>query len=110
MTPGTKLYRVCNGNLVVVKFIESQIVDGGTLVTYTVQDKDGRKSVGTDYYQEKELEAWNLYIDALTLETQAERKLIYEAHVRLKILEGKQSDATLKKRGWTKSHDDQSSS
>lgn len=98
MERGTKLYRICNGNLAVVRLVKEQIVDGATLVTYTVQDKDGRKSqVGTDYYQEKKLDAWNDYIDDLILDIQAQNQAIHEAHLHLKDLERSLSDATIKK-------------
>lgn len=62
---GQKLYKVWNGDIEIVIFLESGLASREcTIATYLVKDwKTGRQSrVSTNMYQESERDAWELYL------------------------------------------------
>lgn len=62
----TPLYKVFNGKLEVVRFVQKQILEGASEPTYTVRQADRRKAlVAVDYYHATLQEAWAEEVDNL---------------------------------------------
>lgn len=76
---GTPLYKVFNGKLETVRFVQKQILEGASKPTYTVGGNNRRRVlVSTDYYHTTLQEAWAEEAANLTMGIQHAEQQIFD--------------------------------